>query len=168
LGLVYIHSNRAGQAVAEGERALALDRNLAHAYAIIGIGKIRLGRGEETEAHIREAFRLSPRDTNAYIWAMVAGVAKVHLGDDESAVSWLRQSLEANRNLSVTHLFLATALAHLGRQREAQAAAQAGLAVDPTSTVRRYVVNDPDINPTFRTQRERVIEGMRKVGIPEG
>jgi hypothetical protein len=33
LGLVYIHTNRAAQAIAEAERALALDGNLTHAQA---------------------------------------------------------------------------------------------------------------------------------------
>lgn len=143
---------------------------MAHAYATIGLAKTFLGRGEETEAHIREAFRLSPRDTYAYIWSMIAGSAKVHLGDDETGVSWLRQSVEANRNLAIAHFLLAAALAYLGRQGEARAAVQSGLAVDPTSSVRRYgrALDDPDINPTFRTQRERFIDGMRKAGMPEG
>jgi TolB-like protein/class 3 adenylate cyclase/Flp pilus assembly protein TadD len=169
MGLVYIHSDRPERAVAEGERALTLDRNLAHGYCVIGLAKTFLGRAEETEAHIHEAFRLSPRDTNAYIWAMIAGYAKLHIGDDAGAELWLRQSIETNRNLTVSHFFLAAALAHLGRQKEAQAAAQAGLAVDPTSTVSRYgsVLQNPEINPTFRAQRERVIDGMRKAGMPE-
>ena len=32
-------------------------------HSIIGRGKIFVGRAEETEAHIAEALRLSPRDT---------------------------------------------------------------------------------------------------------
>jgi hypothetical protein len=53
------------QGIAECEHALALDRNLAQAHAVIGLGKIFIGRAEETEAHILEALRLSPRDTLA-------------------------------------------------------------------------------------------------------
>ena len=59
---------------------LALDRNLASAHAYIGFGKIFIGRAEETEAHVAEALRLSPRDTLAYIWMTIAGMAKNHLG----------------------------------------------------------------------------------------
>ncbi len=39
----------------------------------IGIGKIFIGRAEETESHIAEALRLSPRDTMAYVWMSIAG-----------------------------------------------------------------------------------------------
>ena len=66
LGYVEIHTRRAAQGIAECEHALALDRNLASAHSIIGRGKIFVGRAEETEAHVVEALRLSPRDTLAY------------------------------------------------------------------------------------------------------
>jgi hypothetical protein len=65
LGYVEILTKRAPQGIAECERALELDRNLASAHAFIGLGKIFVGRAEETEAHVGEALRLSPSDTNA-------------------------------------------------------------------------------------------------------
>jgi TolB-like protein/class 3 adenylate cyclase len=63
LGLVDIFTKRAAQGIAECEHALALDRNLVQAHSIIGLGKVFLGRAEETEAHVAEALRLSPRDS---------------------------------------------------------------------------------------------------------
>jgi hypothetical protein len=52
LGLVHIVTKRAAQGIAECEHALALDRNLAEAHSYVGLGKIYIGRAEETEAHI--------------------------------------------------------------------------------------------------------------------
>ena len=98
LGLVDIFTKRAAEGIAECEHALELDRNLASAHSFIGLGKIFIGRAEETEAHIAEALRLSPRDTLAYIWMTCAGVAKNHLGSWEQAVAWFRRAIEANRN----------------------------------------------------------------------
>ena len=60
-----------------------------------------LGRGEETENHINEALRLSPRDTNAYLWLMIAGIAKALVGSDEKAVALLRQGLRRARSALV-------------------------------------------------------------------
>ena len=54
-------ANRAVQGIAECERALALDPNLARAHGLMGIGKIFSGRPDETEPHVKEALRLSPR-----------------------------------------------------------------------------------------------------------
>ena len=73
-------TKRAAEGIAECKHALALDRNLADAHATIGFGKVCIGRAEETEAHIVEALRLSPRDTRAYTWLAIAGMAKNYLG----------------------------------------------------------------------------------------
>jgi tetratricopeptide (TPR) repeat protein len=168
LGYVQILTNRAAQGIAECERALALDRNLAHAHGYIGIGKYFIGRGAETEAHIQEALRLSPRDNGAYAWMVYVGGVKLALGADEEAVSWLRRAIETNRNLPTGHFFLAAALAQLGQIDEACAAMRGGLSLDPTYTIRRYRDGASSDNPTYLAQRERVYDGMRKAGLPEG
>ena len=126
LGIVQIVTKRAEQGIAECERALALDRNLAHAHAFIGVGKMYLGRSAETEGHIHEALRLSPRDRLAHLWMMSVGAAKLRLGEDAEALTWCRRGLEMNRNHSLAHFQQAAALALLGRLNEAQAATQAG------------------------------------------
>ena len=96
-----------------------------------------MGRAEETEAHVVEALRLSPRDTLAYIWMSSAGLAKLHLGSYEQAVAWCRRAVEANRNYPAAHFTLAAALAQLGRLDEAHSAVNAGLALNPAFTIAR-------------------------------
>ena len=166
LGIVYILTDRAAQGIAECEQALALDRNLTDAHALIGWGKLNLGRAAETEGHVQEALRLSPRDIFAFRWMMFVGAAKLFLGADAEAVARLRRSIEANRNSPVAQFYLAAGLALLGSLDEARAAAQAGLALYPNFTLRRFRVGAPSSNPTFLAQRERVIEGMRLAGVP--
>jgi len=168
LGNIKMFTNRAAQGIAECEQALALDRNLANAHAYIGRAKYLLGRGEETEAHVQEALRLSPRDTEAFVWMIFAGFAKLQLGADQEAVARFRRSVEINQNHPRAHIYLATALAHLGQLDEARSAAQAGLALDPTFTISRFRANVPSDNPTYLAGRERFYEGMRVAGVPEG
>jgi len=168
LGFVQTHTKRAVQGIAECERALALDRNLADAHGFIGLAKFFLGRSEETEAHIREALRLSPRDNNAYRWFMFVGLAKLSIGADAEAVAWLRRSIEANRNHPVPHWHLAAALSLLGSPDEARAAAQAGLVLNPTFTLRRYRARVASDHPAYLAGKERTCEGMRMAGVPEG
>jgi TolB-like protein/class 3 adenylate cyclase len=167
LGFVQIHTNRVPQGIAECERALALDRNLAMAHGAIGQAKYFIGHGEETDTHVREALRLSPRDTNAHVWMMSAGFAKLQLGADEEAVAQFRRAVETNRNLPLTHFGLAAALAHLGRLDEARTATQAGLALDPTFTIRRFRAGAATNDPTYLAGREHMYQGMRKGGVPE-
>jgi TolB-like protein len=168
LGIVEIFSNRAYQGIAECERALALDRNLAIAHAQIGFAKYVAGRGGETEAHVLEALRLSPRDTNANVWATWGGNAKTQMGADEESLAWFRRGIEANRNLPVGHFFLAAALALVDRLDEAKQSAQTGLALDPSFTVSRFRANAASDNPIYLARRERVYDGMRRAGLPEG
>jgi tetratricopeptide (TPR) repeat protein len=168
MGSVLNFSNRAAQSIAEHERALALDRNFARAHALIGFAKTALGRAAETEAHIQEAFRLSPRDSRAHAWAHIAAGAKLQLEKDEEAVAWERRSIEFNRNHSMAHLYLAAALAQLGKLDEARAAAMTGLALDTTFTIGRFRANNWSDNPVYLAGRERMYEGMRKAGVPEG
>ena len=167
LGYVYILTNRAAEGITKCEHALALDRNLAAAHAMIGLAKYSTGRSEETESHVLEALRLSPRDTVAYRWMTIVGFAKLVLGRDEEAVAWLLRSIDANRNNPSAHFFLAAAQAHLGRMSEAQAAVQAGLALNPTFTIRLFRAGAFSDNPTYLAQRERFYDGMRKAGVPE-
>ena len=129
---------------------------------------MHIGRCEETDAHIQEAIRLSPRDSFAYTWMSIAGYAKLLLGSDEEAVTLHRRSIEFNRNEPFAHFHLAAALAHLGQLAESQAALQAGLAIRPGLTIRHYKARSLSDNPTYLLQQERVIEGLRKAGVPEG
>src|SRR5271166_5911557 len=168
LGNVQISTNRAAEGVRRCERALELDRNLAIAHASIGNGKIQLGQAEEAEAHIQEALRLSPRDTYAYIWCFMAGSAKLRLGREEEAVAWLRRSIETNRSFPGSHFVLAAALARLGRLPEARFEAQAGLAISPTFTISRFRAGaSGDDKPAWIAGYERIIDGLRKAGVPE-
>ena len=168
LGTALMFTKRMVHGISEFERALALDRNSAFAHSLIGFAKLLLGRFAETEAHINEALRLSPRDTNAHRWIAWVGVAKVALDADIEALAWLRRSLEANRNYPMQHFNLAAVLTRLGEIDEARAAVQAGLALDPTFTIRRYRFSNAwSDNPTYLAGRERQCEGMRLAGVPE-
>jgi tetratricopeptide (TPR) repeat protein len=145
--------------IAECEQALALDRNLAVAHGLIGMAKHFLGRGAETEIHIHEALRLSPRDILAYRWFQMVGLAKRQLKADAEAVVWMRRSLEANRNYPIVHFNLAATLAWLGELDEARAIVQAGLVLDPSFTIRRFrlATNARSDNSTFLAGRDRAI-----------
>jgi TolB-like protein/class 3 adenylate cyclase len=159
MGGVLNQTKRSDQGIAEFERALALDPNLATAQGDIGLAKIFVGRPEETEAHEKEALRLSPRDSFAWLWLHFAGAAKMTLGANEQAVELFRRSIEINRTNPLTHFFLAATLSNLGKLEEAQSEAKTGLALDPGFSVQRF--RNGNENATA------LLDGMRKAGVPE-
>ena len=168
MGRVYGQSNRLAQAIAESERALALDPNLAAAHAQIGVVKVFGGHPEETERHELEALRVSPRDTDANVWVLYIALAKLHLGAYEEALDVLSRSIELNPNYPTARFYFAATLAKLGRLDEAKTEVKAALALNPGFTIRRYRAGAQSDNPVFLKGRERIIEDMRKAGVPEG
>ena len=167
LGMVLGFTNRAAQGIAEYERALALDRNMAGAHSLIGQNKLFIGRAEETEAHVLEALRLSPRDPWAYVWLLTAGFAACLLGRNEEAASWFRRSIEANRNFALCRFIHATVLANIGRMDEARSEVAAGLSLDPHFSITNFQSAIQSDNRAFLAQRARIIDDMRRAGIPE-
>ena len=98
---------------------------------------------------------------------LLVGLAKLLHGADADAVVWLRRSIETYRNFFLPHFLLASALALQGQlirqkpplKREAYFA---------DFTIRRYRTNAPSNNQVFLAGRERIYEGMRMAGVPEG
>jgi len=75
---------------------------------------------------------------------------------------------EALKSTATFLFWLAAALGLLGALDEAQTAAKAGLALDPSFTIRRLLVTQSSDNPSYLAGRERVCAGMRLAGVPEG
>jgi tetratricopeptide (TPR) repeat protein len=167
-GAVCVVTGRIDRGVSECERALAVDRNHAHAHFWIGIAKYLMRRVDETEAHILEALRLSPRDRKVGMWFQIAGFAKLSAGRDEEAIRWFSRSIEANPNLPMSHFLLAAASARLGRIGEAHDALRAGFELNPSFTIARFKSQPFSDNPVYLAGRERIYEGMRQAGVPEG
>ena len=97
-----------------------------------------------------------------------AGLANLHLGCWEQAIVWYRRSIEANRNFPYIYFVLGAALAQLGRLDEAHSTTKAGLALNPTFTVNRFHATWAAMSaePTYLSQFEPILEGMRKAGVP--
>jgi tetratricopeptide (TPR) repeat protein len=162
LGVLYINSNRVELGLVECERALAIDRNLATAHGWIGMGKFYMGRGEETERHIQEALRISPRDAYACAWMVFAAFAKL------GPVAWASRAIEASPGFMSSYFLLAAALVGLGRMTEARETVRAGLALNPGFTIARYRASPSSDHPRYLADLARILDALRKAGVPEG
>jgi tetratricopeptide (TPR) repeat protein len=168
MGRILSQTNREAQAIEEFNRALTLNPNLASAHAFIGLAKLYEAHPEETESHVQEALHASPRDTDAYNWVGFMALAKLYLGTYEDALNLYRRSIELNRNGATARFNADASLVELGRLDEAKSEVKAALALEPNFTLRRYRDGAQSDNPVFLKGRERIIEDMRKAGVPEG
>ena len=155
------------RALREFELAIAIDRNLAVAHAYSGLMKFYLGRAAESEAHVTEALRLSPRDPLLFHWRYIVGIADLYLGRTLRAICRLRQSVELNSQWGLSQFVLAAALAQAGLQVEAAEARDAALHLAPHFTIAKFRTQLLSNNLAYLAQRERLYEGLRAAGVPE-
>jgi hypothetical protein len=147
---------------------LALDRNLANAHFSIGVGKTFIGRAEETEGHIVEALRLSPRDPTAHVWMNNAGLAKLFLAATSRrpcGVGGRSKPTEISR----TRVFCWGPHSRTSVVLTRRIRLKTGLTLNPVFSLSRArgawsAMSD---EPTYLAQIEPVLEGLRKSGVPE-
>jgi TolB-like protein len=156
------------RALREFEFAVSLNSNLAIAHAYLGLMKFFLGRSQETRGHVMEAIRLSPRDPLLFHWHYLIGVSDVYLGRVVRSLESLRKSVEINPNWTLSQFVLAGALALAGLHSEAAEACPIARRLAPNFTVAKFRAQAVSDNPVYLTQRERLYEGLRLAGVPEG
>ena len=81
------------EALAAAETEVALDPNSAYGYAAMGRAEALLGRCEQSIAHIKQAFALSPRDPFSGIWYMYLGLAEFCRGRLDAAIEQLKRAI---------------------------------------------------------------------------
>jgi TolB-like protein/class 3 adenylate cyclase/cytochrome c-type biogenesis protein CcmH/NrfG len=156
-------------ALATYERAVALDRNLTSAHVGRARTLIVAGRAAEAVAPVERAIRLSPRDPDLYLWYYVLCHAHTHLERDAATIEWCLRSVATGKMFWHAWVDLASAYAWRGQTAEAAAAVAEILKLRPGLTVQQMAEEafaNWD-NATFRKEYERILEGVRKAGLPE-
>ncbi|WP_336487955.1 adenylate/guanylate cyclase domain-containing protein [Methylobacterium nigriterrae] len=154
-------------AVPEFEVAITYDRNLAVAYEELGHTKILLGKSNEALPLIEKALRLSPHDPAINFWLFHMCHAFTHLGRDLEAITWCRKSVAAGP-LWLAYIDLSAAYAWTDQRAEAETAVTELLKLMPGYTVKKWATAGFSDNPEFLVEYQRIVEGLRKAGLPEG
>src|SRR4051812_12345839 len=157
---------RFDEAIAEYDTATALNSNLAPAYAYRGQSKLLAGRAAETFLDVDAAIRLSPRDPSLNLWLFFKCHAFAHLANDDDAIEWCRKSV-ALRPFWISYIDLISAYGWTGRREEAHAAIIELHKLMPGYTVKKWANAGWSDNPIFLAEYARIVEGLRKGGLPE-
>ena len=155
---------------AEIDAAIENNQNFAQAYATRGDMLTWAGRAAESIAEDETALRLSPRDPGRNMWQFGICHAYTHLAQWEKAIEWCQRSIATEAGFWFPYADLAAANAWLGHEAEAKSAIAGLLKVYPGVTVQSYadIAARLTYNPTFADQIQRILEGLRKAGLPEG
>jgi adenylate cyclase len=164
-GVVLFRMRHQGEAERAFRRALDLNPNFALAHARLANQLAIQGMHQEAVDSAEHALRLSPRDRPVGTYASQA-MANVHLaaGRYSECVTWARNVIENSPEWLPGHSVLTAAL---GLAEDLTAAAEARdtlLRLRPNYSLTWQIQN----SPLTGELADRMREGLRKAGVPEG
>jgi adenylate cyclase len=167
--LLFERKSQWGPAIAEAETAINDDPNNARAIATASFYRMFVGHAEDGVAGQETALRLSPHDPMAPIWQVHLCYLYNHLAQWEQSIEWCEKALANNVKEKTGALAaLATANAWAGHDREAKETVAELRKVDPSFTIQTATSVHQSDDPTFIAQSARIVDGLRKAGVPEG
>ncbi len=158
LGIVYLQEKEFDRAMAEYERALALNPNDVDFRMEMAEALVFVGRHEEGLELMKGTMRLNPIYPDWYLWDL--GWVYYFMGRYEEALAEMNRMKEVPYK---AHRTFAAIYAQLGRIEEAKASAAEYLKHDPDYTMTQ------DKNWPYKNSEdlELLLDGYRKAGLPE-
>ena len=142
--------------------ALALAPNYLAVHFVLGLVLLYSGRSEEALGCFDRALVLDPFFPDMYMHPQAQ--ALYQLGRYPEAAALLKRRILRNPDTDTSRVLLAAAYGQMGLIEEAREAWREALRVNPDYSIeqRRKVL--PYKNPE---DYERIVEGLRKAGLPE-
>jgi adenylate cyclase len=162
LSAVYLVKRQHEKAVAEAERALALNPNSAHVLGTLAGVLGCSGRWEDSIIYFKKSIRLDPIPLITYLnWL---GRAYFMTGQYDEAIPAFKKALDRNPNYLPAHAFLAATYSSIGSETEAAAATKEVLRINPKFSLESYAKTLPYKN---KADIESYVAALRKAGLPE-
>jgi adenylate cyclase len=168
---VLISQKRHEEAIVELEQTLVLNPGFTYAYKLLCEANNYLGKPDRGMEYVDKAIRLSPRDPNLPWSYGEKAWSLLMLQQDDLAIEWLSRTLALRPEAVISRALLASALALTGRQAEASVELKRYLSLKDTTskTIAEFrpqhrAVSD---NPKWLAYSDRLVEGLRKAGMPE-
>ena len=150
------------KAIAEAEKALALDPNGALTYSNLGYSLHLAGRDEEAIPFLERAIRLNPYPPSFYYdWL---GAAYTVLERYDEAIDACKKALKRQPNDFLVHLYLTGIYCAQDRLEDARAYASEALRINPQYSI--SILTSTWLNKN-KEALKHVAECFRKAGIPE-
>ncbi len=166
-GQVLRAQSRFAEAIPEYERAIALDRSRAPAYAHVGWCKFLTGSVDEALPYFEQAIRLSPYGPGIAPWYGRMGVIQLLEGRTDEAITSLQKASSDNARLPFVHAYLAAAYALNGQTTRARAElAEAQRLNSAYASLERVAKSTWFDHPKIRALAEATyFPGLREAGL---
>ena len=174
-GAILRFQARYPEAVAEHERALALDPSNVGAAGDLGFDYMMNGHFDKSLEYFDKAILGSPHDPLLISWYGGKAAANFGLKNYDQAIEMARQAIAINPNygwVAYIHAILVAALALTDHDAEAREALKRYLALPSTGPLKTIAAckayySAQGGGPARVEENERTYEGLRKAGMPE-
>jgi adenylate cyclase len=160
LCVLYLLKREYDKAIAEGERAVALNPGGTQVLVNYANSLVHAGSPEEAIPLFQKAIRLNPFGPS-YLYREFGKVLR-DTGRFEEAVSALKKAIQLAPDNIGAHIHLAATYSMLGREKEARAEAAEVLRINPKFSVDYYAKVLPYKD---QSQTDKVINALRKAGL---
>jgi adenylate cyclase len=160
MGSVYFNQGQHEKAIAEVERAIALNPNGSNNYNGLAMMVGLLGRWAESIQLAKKAIRLRPFASATHYHTL--GRAYFMTGQLDESITTLKKALDVNPNYLPAHAFLAACYSSSDRHAEAAAAADEVRRINPKFNLEFYAKTLPYKN---KADKDRYIAALRKAGL---
>ena len=149
-------------AIAEFERSIALEPNSASGHVHLGLAHHYAGSSENAIELINRGMRLDPHYSDTLLHYLAQ--AYFQLGRYEDAMNFLKQRLIFRPDTDISRVLLAASYGHLGQADEAKVQWAEVFRINPDYSLEHRIRTLPYKDPK---EFDRVVEGLRKAGLPE-
>jgi adenylate cyclase len=153
----------ANEIISESEASLRADPSLANAYLTMAIGNEFLGHFEQWASDLKQAIRISPRDSYIGIWYMQMGLEFLALGRYDEAIQEGLKAVDSGYHTVLSYTALAAFYAAADKAPQAKAALAEAMKLNPKLSFASFRAHNSawvDTEPSFR-------EALSKAGLPE-
>ena len=163
---------RPEEAIAEAQRALALNPSFLPAYLSLWTANWTAGRTEKAIEYADAALLYKSTDSLAYAFLNDKGIGLFTLSRYGEATEFFKRSIAAYPQYALAYMNLTASLALSGHDAEARETLRrhpAGtLPLDIPKTIAQFKARQPYDAPSWRSYYDRLYEGLRKAGLADG
>ena len=163
---------RFADAIIADQSVIARNPGEPTAYRELGLNHLYLGQALEAADWFHRADAVAPRDRVRWTWLQGLGRALIQIGRDGEAVEALRLAVHSNPHFARGRAYLAAAEALVDNVDQARLHLAKLDELDPGMTIKRFAEERSSVpldavSPSYLCGNERLLNGLRRAGMPE-
>ncbi len=150
------------EAISEAENAYQLMPGSSSVLYWYGTVLTNFGKAQESVPILQKVLRLEPKPMNSRLRSLSAALRDS--GQYKQAIEWIKKAIQKEPDSIVSYLILTSTYAYSGQEKEARAAAEEILRINPKFSIKQLMRANPQRD---NAARERFVKALKQAGLPD-